>query len=208
MIIISGASRGIGNYLLNFFLKYNYCKVDIRDYEKVKKTIDPIILKSKNLILINCAGINYNSFAHKSDPQKWKDVIETNLLGTYNLIRCVLPKMREIKNGRIINFSSVLAIKGTPGTSAYASSKSALNGLVKSIAVENAKKNITINNINLGYSKIGIIREVPEKYKQKIMDQIPTGKLCSPSEIYSTVEYLINTSYITGESININGGLV
>lgn len=226
MIIISGASRGIGKYLLETYKEqsievnglYNctkperfsecYHKVDIRNFEEVERTITSIIPNSDNLVLINCAGINYNAFAHKSDPKMWKDVIETNLIGTYNLIRCVLPKMREIKHGRIINFASVLAVKGTPGVSAYAATKSAFVGLSKSIAVENANKNITINNINLGYTVLGVIRDVPDKFKEKLMDEIPMKRLGSPEDILSTVNYLINTGYITGESININGGLI
>jgi len=226
MIIISGASKGIGDYLFKTFKEqsieaiglYNstkpvllseaFYKVDIRNFGEVEKTVTPLIANANNLVLINCAGINYNSFAHKSDPEKWKEVIETNLIGTYNLIRCVLPRMREISYGRIINFSSVVAIKGTPGISAYAATKSAFWGMSKSIAIENANKNITINNINLGYSVLGMISEVPEQFLEQIKSGIPMKRLCNPDEILSTVDYLINTAYITGDSININGGLI
>jgi len=226
MIIISGASRGIGKYLFEMFKKENidtiglynstkperflesYYKVDITNFQEVEKTVVSIISNSNNLVLINCAGINYNAFAHKSSPEKWKEVIKINLIGTYNLIRNVLPKMREINQGRIINFSSVLAVKGTPGVSAYAATKSAFVGLSNSISVENANKNITINNINLGYTELGMIREVPDKFKEKLINEIPMKRFCSPNEIFSTVNYLINTGYITGESININGGLI
>lgn len=226
MIIISGASRGIGEYLLKTFKEqsieaiglYNstkpevftdsFHKVNIRNFMEVESVITPMISNSDNLVLINCAGINYNSFAHKSDPEKWREVIETNLIGTYNLIRTVLPRMREINHGRIINFSSVVAAKGTPGVSAYAATKSALWGMSKSIAIENANKNITINSINLGYSVLGMIKEVPEAYLEVIKNEIPMKRLCNPDEILSTVNYLINTAYTTGESININGGLI
>jgi len=225
MIIISGASRGIGKYLLETFKEqsieviglYNntepenysesYIKVDIRNFEEIEKKLTPLISDSEELVLINCAGVTYSAFAHKSDPVKWKKVIETNLIGTYNLIRSVLPKMREIKHGRIINFSSVVAVKGTPGVSAYAATKAAFWGLSKSIAIENANKNITINSINLGYSVLGMIKEVPEQYMEQIKSTIPMKRLCNPEEILSTVEYLINTGYITGESLNVNGGL-
>lgn len=225
MIIISGASRGIGKYLLETFKEqsieviglYNntkperfsevYYKVDIRNFEEVEKVISPLISDAQHLILINCAGITYSAFAHKSDPAKWRDVIETNLIGTYNLIRCVLPRMREINHGRIINFSSVVAVKGTPGVSAYSATKAAFWGLSKSIAIENANKNITINSINLGYSVLGMIKEVPEQYMEQIKSEIPMERLCSPEDILNTVNYLINTSYITGESLNVNGGL-
>lgn len=226
MIIISGASRGIGKYLLESFqeqsietiglfnntkperFSQSYHKVDIRNIEEIENTITPLISNSQDLVLINCAGITYSAFAHKSDPVKWREVIETNLIGTYNLIRCVLPKMREINHGRIINFSSVVAVKGTPGVSAYAATKSAFWGLAKSIAIENANKNVTINNINLGYSVLGMIKEVPEQYMEQIKGEIPMKRLCSPDEILSTVNYLINTGYITGESLNVNGGLM
>ena len=225
MIIISGASRGIGKYLLKTFTEnganvlglYNstkpedfleiYSKVNIRNYKEVEEAINPVISKAEELILINCAGITYSAFTHKSDPELWREVVETNLIGTYNLIRCVLPKMRASNYGRIINFSSVVAVKGTPGVSAYAATKSALWGLSKSIAVENANKNVTINNINLGYSELGMIKEVPEQYMEQIKNQIPMKHLCPPSDILTTVNYLIDTGYITGENININGGL-
>lgn len=225
MIVISGASRGIGKYLLQTFKSeskeivglYNntkpekfadsYYKVDVKSFDEVSGVITPLIENAKELTLINCAGITYSAFAHKSDPQRWQNVIETNLIGTYNLIRSVLPKMREINHGRIINFSSVVAVKGTPGVSAYAATKSAFWGLSKSIAIENANKNITINSVNLGYSELGMIKEVPEEYMQHIKSEIPVKRLCTPDEIYTTVNYLINNGYITGESLNVNGGL-
>ena len=226
MIVITGASRGIGSFLFNSFLKSSnekllgifltsvpkenidkFVKLDICNYEQVNEFAQSIN-ELNNITLINCAGITYNAFAHKSDPEKWRKVIETNLFGTFNMIRAFLPVMREQKYGRIINFSSVVAQKPTPGISSYAASKSALWGLSKSIAIENASLNITINNINLGYSELGMIEAVPEEFKIKIISQIPTGYLCKPIDILNTVEYLRNSEYITGASIDINGGLI
>jgi len=225
MILISGASRGIGKYLFNTFknqckdvigfynhtkpTKYSnlYYKLDVSDFNNVETILTPLLENQKKIILINCAGINYNSFIHKSDPEKWGNVIKTNLIGTYNMIRVVIPFMRGNEYGRIINFSSVVAIKPTPGISAYAATKSAFWGLAKSISVENATKNVTINNINLGYSELGMISEVPAQYLDAIKSEIPMKKLCSPKNIFNTVSYLIDNEYITGESINVNGGL-
>lgn len=227
MVIISGASGGIGKLLCNHFklkgekvvglyLKnkiqipsIKFLKCDIRDFKNVNKVLEPHIIPKniKNIILINCASINYNNFLHKSNPNLWSDIININLIGTYNLIRAVLPKMREVNNGRIINFGSILSTRSAPGTSAYSSSKSALIGLSKSIALENAMKNITINNINLGYSELGMIKEVPKKYLDEIKNKIPANRFCSSEEILKTVIYLIETEYINGESIDINGGL-
>lgn len=226
MIIITGASRGIGLYLFESLIKSedlvygtylnskpiqnneNYFQIDTSSFEQIEHFVTINSEKLKDIVLINCAGITYNSFTHKSEPLKWKKVIETNLIGTYNMIRALLPLMREQKYGRIINFSSVVALKPTPGISSYAASKSALWGLSKSVAIENASHNITINNINLGYSELGMIQEVPVEFKKNIISQIPAGILCEPKDILNTVKYLISTKYINGSSIDLNGGLI
>ncbi len=226
MIVITGASRGIGKFLFNSFLSSTvedicglfmntqptennekYYQVDITDFDQVKHFVDSNAELMKDITLINCAGITNNSYTHKSDPAKWKGVIETNLIGTYNIIRALLPTMREQKYGRIINFSSVVAIKPTPGISPYAASKSALWGLTKSVAIENAALNITINCINLGYTELGMIDKVPDEFKKIIIAQIPSGILCPPEDILNTVNFLRSTKYITGSSVDLNGGL-
>jgi NAD(P)-dependent dehydrogenase (short-subunit alcohol dehydrogenase family) len=223
MILITGASSGIGKYLFEIFYAEkvpvsgtfnstipeqdkHYRKVDITNYEDVASWIESIGDQLTDITVINCAGVNYNAFAHKSDIKVWHEVININLIGTFNVIRAILPIMREQKFGRIINLSSIVGQMGAPGASAYAASKAALWGLSKSIALENASKGVTINNLNLGYFDIGIIREVPEKYREVIKKKIPTGEFGTPEQIYKTVKYLIETSYINGSSIDVNGG--
>jgi len=230
MIVITGTSRGIGNYL---FKKYqesegnavfgtyfttkpnqdkstrNIFRVDIADQKSVQNFFASIEKRLSSIVLINCAAISYNSFAHKSDPELWRKVIETNLIGTYHMIRCFLPRMREQNFGRIINFSSVVAQKGTPGVSAYAASKAALWGMAKSIAQENGSKGITINNINLGYADIGMGREqVPKEFLYKVKNQIPSKELCRPGQIFKTVEFIRDNGYLNGISIDLSGGFV
>ena len=226
MILITGASKGVGKYLLEKYINgqekafgtynstspaeivkdENYFKVNVTSSNEIEDWLKSIDLDNQ-ITLINCAGISYNAFAHKSDPEKWKKVIEVNLIGTYNIIRQLLPHMRDSNFGRIINFSSVAAQKGTPGVSAYSASKSALWGMTKSIAVENASKGITINNINLGYSELGMIEQEPEKYKEAIISQIPNGELCKKEDIFKCVEFLRSNSYMNGSSVDLNGGL-
>ena len=157
-------------------------------------------------MLINCAGINSNSFLHKSSPQKWSEVINTNLIGTYHVIKEVLPHMRTQNFGRIINISSIVAQKSVPGTSAYAASKSGLWGLTKALVAESSSFGITINTINLGYINEGMIREVPEHILENLKAEIPVGYLGNSKNIYQTVEYIANNDYLTGPSINLNGG--
>ena len=226
MIIITGASRGVGKFLFDTYTQsaeevygtYNksvpettksnghYAKVNIVNYDEVENWINSIKL-TKEITLINCAGIAYNAFAHKSNVELWKNVIDVNLIGSYNVIRAVLHLMRDYGFGRIINFSSVTAQKGTPGTSAYAASKSALWGMAKSIAVENASKGITINSINLGYSELGMIAQVPEKYKVGIKALIPSGEFCKKEDVFKCVEFIRNNNYLNGSSVDLNGGI-
>lgn len=226
MIIVTGASKGIGKFLCEEYSRNNehfiglynstvieknnsnYYKVDITDILQVQDFFNNIKDELNNITLINCAGINYNSFAHKTDIVKWQEVIKVNLFGTFNVINCVLPIMREQSFGRIINFGSVVSELPSPGISSYAASKSALSGMSKSIATENAIKGITINNINLGYTELGMIKEVPEFYLNQIKEKIPSKKLCKSSDIFNTVEYLRNTEYVNGSNININGGII
>lgn len=224
MIIITGASRGIGLELFKQYLwnnhnvlgtynnnepKYNkefYNKIDISNYEDVSKWITE--LQPRNITLINCAGINYNSYAHNCDIEEWTKVINVNLIGTFNVIRSILPFMREQEYGNIINISSVLADKAVSGTSAYSASKSALKGLTNVISLENISKNIYINNIELGYSKLGMIEQVPNKMKEQLLQDIPINRFCDIDDIYHTVEYLRTSKYITGTAIKLNGGLI
>jgi acetoacetyl-CoA reductase/3-oxoacyl-[acyl-carrier protein] reductase len=180
----------------------------VSKYESVVHFLDLIKENLTDIVLINCAGISYNSFAHKSDPEKWKKVIDVNLIGTYHMIRALLPLMRDQNFGRIINFSSVIAQKGTPGVSAYAASKAGLWGMTRSLAQENGSKGITVNNINLGYVSLGMgVEQVPQSFQENIKNQIPSKRFCEPNDIYRTVKFLMNTSYVNGTSIDLNGGL-
>lgn len=227
MIIITGASRGVGNFLFKEFAKNNKVigtynrsqiysdvnskayKIDLCDYQQVSFLVSSIKAELSDIILINCAGISYNAFAHKVDVEKWNSVIDVNIKGTFNMIHSILPIMREQGYGRIINFSSVVTALPTVGISAYMASKCAINGLTKVLAKENASKGITVNAINLGYSNIGMgIDEVPDENKSILKQNIPLGRFCEPNEILKTIKFIINTEYINGSVIDLNGGLI
>jgi len=226
MIVITGASRGIGKYLFNEFrqageivfgtynttspdseMKEYLMKVDITSYSEVKTWIEKIRSNLNKITLVNCAGVNYSSVAHKADMDKWLGVIKVNLVGTIKVIREFLTFMRDEGYGIIINLSSVVAQSFVPGTSAYAASKAGLWGLAKSIAAENAKKGITINNLNLGYYNLGMIQEVPQEFQDILKKKIPTGNFGEPENILSAIKFLMEADYINGTSIDINGGL-
>lgn len=218
--IITGASSGIGKKLVEEYSKEAHV-IGISRSAGLTTTIQLDISKDfdgnelleninsyEEIVLLNCAGINYNSFLHKSDLEKWKEVISVNLVGTYRLSSLLTPIMRAKKFGRIINFSSVTAQLPTAGVSAYAASKSGLWGLAKSFAAENASKNVTMNNMNLGYTKFGMIEEVPKEYLTIIMSKIPTGELGTFDSIKNTIDYFVATNYVNGTSVDVNGGLL
>ncbi len=226
-IFITGASRGIGAFLLKSFrsngdykvfgtysstqpteLMDVYTKVDVTDNDVVQNWITNNASVHDEIILINCAGMNYNVLARKANLDKWRNIIDVNIVGTFNVISKVLPLMYEKKYGRIINLSSVVAQSGMAGTSAYAASKAALWGMTKSIAKENAEHGITINNLNLGYFSLGMtISDVPEKYHANILQNIPCHEFGNPNNILNAINYLIDSPYTNGTSIDINGGI-
>ncbi|HEX8517527.1 MAG TPA: SDR family NAD(P)-dependent oxidoreductase [Bacteroidia bacterium] len=227
MIVITGITGGIGNYLFNAFAgkgesvigtyhlvkpegeQYENCiSLDISDHLQVQAFTDKIKDHPEKITLINCAGVSYNSFAHKADLSEWTKVINVNLTGTFFLIHSLLPLMRKQQFGRIINLSSIVAQTGVIGTSAYAASKAGLNGMIKSIALENARKGITINNINLGYFKVGMINTVPAEQQEQIKARIAFNEFGDPENLLRTIEYIRDTPYLTGSCIDLNGGLV
>ena len=226
MIIITSASRGIGKYLFEKFksegkevigfynktvpqnLEQEHYKIDVTKEDEILQFFENHKDQLNKIILINTAGISYNSFGHKAELNSWKNVFDVNVFGAFNLINGALPIMRENGFGRIINFASVVAQKGVPGTSAYAASKASLWGMSKALAIENGNKNITINNINLGYFNIGMIEQVPVDYLDTLVQSIPAKRLGTPEEILSTVRFIIDNSYLNGASIDLNGGLL
>jgi acetoacetyl-CoA reductase/3-oxoacyl-[acyl-carrier protein] reductase len=225
MILVTGASRGIGQALAEHFIARgekvagafvastppagadHLSRVDVSDYAAVEAWVNATCEGEQRITLINCAGANYSAFAHKADVAEWERILRVNLLGTFHTIRAVLPFMRAAGYGRIINFSSVVPQIGVPGTSAYAASKAGLWGLTKSVAAENARLGITINSINLGYFEIGMIEVVPDTVKEQTKARIPSGKFGEPQDIIRCVEYLRASDYINGTSIDLNGGI-
>lgn len=226
MIVITGASRGIGEFLIENFRNQGEICLGIRKSvpAEAKSRIDIDVVDISNpkavdkwvsihkehlsrIVLVNCAGINYTAFAHKADIDEWKRVIDVNLFGSFNMARALLPIMRFERWGRIINFSSVVAQMGVLGSSAYAASKSALWGLTKSLASENGAMGITVNALNLGYFKIGMIEEVSSQVQDEVLAKIPCKKFGDPTNIANAIRFLAASDYVNGALIDINGGL-
>lgn len=160
-------------------------------------------------ILVNNAGITRDAPLHKMKPEQWNEVIETNLNSVFNCSRLVIESMIAKNYGRIINISSVNGKKGQFGQTNYASTKAGMYGFTKSLALEVAKKGITVNTISPGYTATSMVMAIKEEIREKIISTIPLGRLGKTDEISAMVSFLASdeAQYITGADMAVNGGL-
>ncbi|MGF6782125.1 acetoacetyl-CoA reductase [Paraburkholderia sp. GAS334] len=184
--------------------------VDVADYDscercaaQIKAEVGPVD------ILINNAGITRDASFKKLDKVNWDAVIRTNLDSVFNMTKPVCDGMVERGWGRIINVSSIIGSKGGFGQTNYAAAKAGMHGFTKSLALEVAKKGVTVNTISPGYIATKMVMAVPEEIREtKIIPQIPVGRLGQPDEVAALVLYLCSreAGFVTGANIAINGG--
>jgi len=160
-------------------------------------------------ILVNNAGITKDNLLLRAKEQDWDSVIDTNMKGTFLCTQSAIKLMAKQKYGRIINLTSVVAFIGNPGQSIYSASKAGIVGFTKSVALEYAKRGITVNAIAPGFIKTDMTDRIPEKIKEEILNMIPLGTYGTGEDIANTVLFLASpkTSYITGQVIHVNGGM-
>jgi acetoacetyl-CoA reductase len=159
-------------------------------------------------VLVNNAGITRDGVFHRMTPEQWGEVIRVNMDSVFNMTRQVIEGMRERGWGRIVNISSMNGQKGQIGQSNYSAAKAGMIGFTKALALENAKKGVTVNAIAPGYVDTELVQAVPEKVLQSIIDQIPVGRLGRGEEIADVVSFLAGerAGYVTGATLAINGG--
>ncbi len=184
-------------------------KWDVSDYDackdgiaKVQEACGPVE------VLVNNAGITRDAMFHRMTPQQWKEVIDTNLTGLFNMTHCVWSGMRERKYGRVINISSINGQKGQAGQANYSAAKAGDIGFTRALAQEGARAGITVNAICPGYIATEMVKAIDEKVlNEKIIPQIPIGRLGEPEEIARCVVFLAaeNAGFITGSTISANG---
>jgi acetoacetyl-CoA reductase len=158
-------------------------------------------------VLVNNAGITRDSTLHRMKPEQWTAVINTNLNSLFNMCRQVIEGMRERKFGRIINISSINGQKGQIGQSNYSAAKAGEIGFTKALAQENARLGVTVNAIAPGYINTEMVQAVPKDVLEKIIAQIPAGRLGEPDDVARCVLFLAADSadFITGATLTVNG---
>ena len=185
-------------------------KWDVGDYEACAKNLKAIESETGPVeILINNAGITKDGMFHKMTAEQWYAVININLNSLFNMCRPVIEGMRERGFGRIINISSVNGQKGQMGQTNYSASKAGDIGFTKALAQENARKGVTVNAICPGYIGTEMVRAIDEKIlAERIVPQIPVGRLGEPEEIARCVVFLASdeAGFITGSTLSANGG--
>ena len=233
-ILITGATGGIGNALVKKFVSLegsvlatgtktekletlkkkfpniNILKFDISDHSKIEEFVENVSSQLTGLdVLVNNAGINMDNISLRMKDEEWKKVIEVNLGSTFFLCKHAIKKMLKNKYGRIVNITSVVGHTGNLGQANYAASKAGIIGMSKSLAIEYAKKNITINCVSPGLIQSKMTDNIVENIKAVLTSRIPMGKLGTGEDVSNTVAFLSSdaASYITGETIHVNGGM-
>lgn len=178
---------------------YNECLAGV---EQVESTFGPVD------VLVNNAGITRDSTLAKMDPADWEEVIRTNLSGVFNMVRAVFPGMCNRGWGRIINVGSINGQAGQFGQINYSAAKAGLQGLTKSLALEGARKGVTVNLVAPGYIATEMVAEMNPDILDKIVTRIPVGRLGTPQEIARAIAFLSaeESGFITGSTLTINGG--
>ena len=178
---------------------YEECIAGIKSVEDELGEID---------ILVNNAGITRDGMFHKMSQEQWRDVINVNLNGLFNMTHPLWDKMRARGFGRIVNISSINGQKGQLGQANYSAAKAGELGFTKSLALEGARKGITVNAICPGYINTDMVKAMSQKAIEATESQIPVGHLGEPDDIARCVKFLVadESNFITGSTISANGG--
>lgn len=236
--LVTGASGGIGLELVKYFLQHGEDKIACHYHTSADKLAETLAaggldpqrhlfqadLTSETDVrnmraaihdrfgtlwgLVNLAGRSSNSMMWKLTLADFRDVLEGNVVTTFLTCREFVPEMRDAGGGRIVNISSVVASIGAVGAAHYGAAKAAVSGLTRSMALEVANKNITVNTVSLGYFEHGMIALVPPDILARIKTGIPLARLGKGSEVASLIFYLLGeeSAFVTGQTLHANGG--
>jgi 3-oxoacyl-[acyl-carrier protein] reductase len=184
---------------------------DVSRLDQVKEVTEKVIQDHKRIDhLVNNAGITRDNLLMRMTEEEWDAVLTVNLKGVFNFSKAVIRNMISNRYGRIVNISSVVGQMGNPGQTNYAASKAGVLGFTKALAREVAPRGITVNAIAPGYIATQMTENLPEQVKKIFVELIPMKRFGSPDDIAHAVKFLLSdeAAYITGQVINVNGGMV
>lgn len=238
--LITGATRGIGKQIAITLAKQGYnialnyrkeneelentkkeieeigvqvlaVKGDVANFEECENFVKQIIERFGQIdVLVNNAGITKDMLLMRMKKEDFEQVIDTNLIGTFNVTKNVVPYMMKARSGRIINISSVVGISGNAGQTNYSASKAGIIGFTKSLAKEIASRNILVNAVAPGFIETNMTDVLKDDVKQEIAKNIPLKRMGTAQDVANVVKFLASddSSYITGQVINVDGGML
>jgi 3-oxoacyl-[acyl-carrier protein] reductase len=183
---------------------------DLADKDAVEKLVPDAEAKMEKLdILVANAGVNRDNLFVQLRDEDWDQVIAVNLTATFRLTRAAVKTMMRRRWGRVIGITSVVGFTGNPGQGNYTASKAGMVGMMKSVAAEYAKRNVTANCIAPGIIASAMIDKLNEKQREAILARVPAGKLGTPADVAAAAVYLASeeAAYVTGQTIHVNGGM-
>ncbi len=187
-------------------------RADVSNYEEVKKAVEEILseFSGKLDILVNNAGITRDNLLLRMSEEEWDKVIAVNLKGVFNCTQACLKTMLRQRSGAIVNVASIVGLKGNAGQTNYSASKAGVIGFTKSLAKEVGGRNIRVNAVAPGFIETDMTRALPPEVREKVLPLIPLGRFGQPEEVAQVVVWLASdlSSYLTGEVISIDGGLM
>ena len=236
IVLITGANRGIGESILHRLDADGYLvigssrsnegvekitsdikksngkgiQMDVTDQKSIDDAVDSIKKDYGPIYgLINNAGITNDNLLMRMSDEQWSSVIDSNLNSLFRVTKSIVKDMMKARVGRIINIGSIVGMMGNAGQSNYSATKSGLLGFTKSLARELSSRNINVNSISPGFINTDMTKALSEDQIDALSKNIPLNRIAEPSEIASVVSFLLSddSSYITGENINVNGGL-
>lgn len=238
--LITGATRGIGRQIAitlskeGYHIALNYRKEneeldcvkkeieanqveclsvqgDVSNFEDCEKLVKQVIEKFGKIdVLVNNAGITKDMLLMRMKKEDFEQVIDVNLVGTFNVTKNVVSHMLKSRSGRIINISSVVGISGNAGQTNYAASKAGIIGFTKSLAKEVASRNILVNAVAPGFIETSMTDVLKDEVKEEIAKNIPLKRMGTPQDVANVVKFLTSedSSYITGQVLHVDGGML
>jgi acetoacetyl-CoA reductase len=183
-------------------------QADVSDPEDAQKLIDQAVEQFGRVdVLVNNAGINADATLDKLDVESWDQVVQLDLNGCFYTVHAALPHMMEQENGSIVNMSSFVGEAGNLGQANYSAAKAGLLGYTKTAALELAGSGINVNAVCPGFIETDMVGAIPEEMQEKILKTIPMGRFGQPEDIAQAVRFCIENEYMTGATLDVNGGV-
>ncbi len=224
MLIILGAAGGLGSGLTDYIesnprilesygqmIKATRKEIDLESLDSVEQFFQKVndnLSPTEPLYVINAVGVSINGMIHKLGIENWEKTVRVNLDSSYYLLKTIQPFLQNRSETSVLFFGSVVSEVGVLGASAYASSKAALHGLVKTASKEFARYKGRVNCIDLGYFDRGMINQVPSEALFKIIEQIPLRRLGTSEDLFLACDFALKCKYLTGAILPLNGGLL